>query len=440
MLNLNKINTQKLFNHMFASASKYGGLLIGGTFSILGFALQFAGDRAPTAFLVAGGMVLIAAKSTSQLGGNHLSQDGIPTFLDSVLEKDITARILNILAWLSYVLLISLYARTFGDYGAAFLPSSLQPVWVHILASAVLIAVTGIILMDATSVPRIEKWLILPTFGLLILFAAFGLRNIHSRTIETVAGESSLKPLIGGIVVYFVFQGFELFIDSSKVPKIKESSPTIFIFLTLGFMVILCAAVAFAAVVNLSKGTIRNYALAQIAGAYWGPNGFFLVAFAALVATFFAIYRTLGGIDHIGANFSIADSQSSRVMRNLSYESFERLFATIMLSIFLANLLDLESIAILGSAGFLLVQIIINTSNFLPHQKQGKSRLISGIFVVLFTSALIVLIRYLVQHLFPQFLLLCLMLILVVLTEFFIHSRTKGKIVKTDEISNSRMD
>ncbi len=42
---------------------------------------------------------------------------------------------LNVLLWLSYVVMLSLYALAFGSYGATFLPAAWQAIGKHVLIS-----------------------------------------------------------------------------------------------------------------------------------------------------------------------------------------------------------------------------------------------------------------------------------------------------------------
>lgn len=46
------------------------------------------------------------------------------TFLNHTLGAGMIAGSLNVLLWLSYVVMLSLYAFAFGNYGAMFLPAA----------------------------------------------------------------------------------------------------------------------------------------------------------------------------------------------------------------------------------------------------------------------------------------------------------------------------
>jgi hypothetical protein len=51
---------------------------------------------------------------------------------------------MNILLWISYIAMLSLYAYAFGSYSSAMFPESHQLVWKHILISSSILAIAGL--------------------------------------------------------------------------------------------------------------------------------------------------------------------------------------------------------------------------------------------------------------------------------------------------------
>ena len=99
-----------------------GGMVGGGIFAVLGLAVQLAHGGTPEAFALAGVVALLTTYSYAKLSVAYPSRGGTVTFLDRVFGAGMFTGSLNVLLWLSYVVMLSLYAFAFGSYGATFLP------------------------------------------------------------------------------------------------------------------------------------------------------------------------------------------------------------------------------------------------------------------------------------------------------------------------------
>ena len=103
-----------------------GGMVGGGIFAVLGLAVQLAHGGTPLAFALAGVVALLTAYSYARLSVAYPSRGGTVTFLDRAFGSGMVTGSLNVLLWLSYVVMLSLYAFAFGSYGATFLPDGWQ--------------------------------------------------------------------------------------------------------------------------------------------------------------------------------------------------------------------------------------------------------------------------------------------------------------------------
>jgi len=109
-----------------------GGMVGGGIFAVLGLAVQLAHGATPIAFTLAGIVALITSYSYARLSVAYPSQGGTVEFLNQAFGPGMFAGGLNILLWLSYIVMLSLYAYAFGSYAASFFPESSQLLWKHI--------------------------------------------------------------------------------------------------------------------------------------------------------------------------------------------------------------------------------------------------------------------------------------------------------------------
>lgn len=97
-----------------------GGMIGGGIFAVLGLAVQLAKGGTPVAFVLAGIIALITSYSYAKLSITYPCQGGTVEFLNQAFGTGIFTGSLNILLWLSYVVMLSLYSYAFGSYAASF--------------------------------------------------------------------------------------------------------------------------------------------------------------------------------------------------------------------------------------------------------------------------------------------------------------------------------
>jgi amino acid transporter len=113
-----------------------GGMVGGGIFAVLGLSVQMTRGAAPVAFMAAGLVAMATAYAYARLSVTFPGQGGTVTFLDQAFGSGLLTGTANILLWISYIVMLSLYAFAFGSYGAAMFPEGSRLVWKHVLISA----------------------------------------------------------------------------------------------------------------------------------------------------------------------------------------------------------------------------------------------------------------------------------------------------------------
>ena len=147
-----------------------GGMVGGGIFAVLGLSVELANGGAPVAFLIAGIVALVTSYSYVKLSVRFPSQGGTVAFLDRAFGSGLLTGSANILLWISYIVMLSLYAYAFGSYGASFFPAGEQLLWKHVLISGSIIAITGLNLLNAKLIGEVEDWIVLLKLVILSLF------------------------------------------------------------------------------------------------------------------------------------------------------------------------------------------------------------------------------------------------------------------------------
>lgn len=343
-----------------------GGMVGGGIFAVLGLAVQLACGGTPVAFALAGIVALLTTYSYAKLSVAFPSRGGTVTFLDRAFGVGLFTGSLNVLLWLSYVVMLSLYAFAFGSYGATFLPDAWHEAGKHVLISLGVVLITALNLLSAELIGKAEDWIVGLKIIILLLFVATGLAGINAAQINPGSWSPPLQLTAGGMIIFLAYEGFELIANTAQdVRNAAKTLPRAY-YVAVGFVIVLYVLVALVTVGNLSVDKIvaaKDYALAEAARPFLGQWGFTLIAVAAMLSTASAINATLYGAARL--SYCIAkDGELPAVLeRKVWGRPVEGLLITAGLTLFVANVFDLTSISTLGSAGFLLIFAAVNVAN-----------------------------------------------------------------------------
>lgn len=372
-----------------------GGMVGGGIFAVLGLSVQLAHGGAPIAFGLAGIVALLTAYSYARLSITFPSQGGTVEFLNQAFGSGIMTGGLNVLLWISYIVMLSLYAYAFGSYGATFLPEAIQPIGKHILISGAIILFTILNVMGSRAVGKSEKYIVAVKIAILFVFLGVGLWGMSTQhsTLPTWGG--SLNLIAGGMIIFLAYEGFELIANTAEnVRNPIKVLPRAY-YTAVGFVIALYVLIALVAVQNLPIKEIvaaKDYALAEAARPFLGNNGFNMIAVAALLSTGSAINATLYGAARISYVIAKEGELPKELEQNVWHRPIEGLLITSGVTLLIANLLDLSRIAIMGSAGFLLIFAAVNVSNARLSSVTKSRRWISIIGAAACLAALAVLI------------------------------------------------
>jgi len=322
---------------------------------------------APLAFALAGIVALVTAYSYARLSVRFPSQGGTVAFLDRAFGPGLFTGSANILLWLSYIVMLSLYAYAFGSYGASlFPPSSSQTLWKHVLISGSVIGITGLNLLSARLIGEAEDWIVLIKLAILVLFIATGLWGIDSGRLAPTAWPAPLHVVAGGMIIFLAYEGFELIANSAQDVRMPARTLPRAYYSAVGFVIVLYVLIAVVTVGTLPVMKIvdaKDYALAEAARPFLGQTGFLLIAVAAMLSTASAINATLYGTARLSYVIAKDGELPSALERKVWNEPIEGLLITAGLTLLVANSADLSNMSTMGSAGFLLIFAAVNGAN-----------------------------------------------------------------------------
>jgi len=388
--NMSKSSKESL-SYWEVTAIGVGGMVGGGIFAVLGLSVQLTSGGAPVAFLIAGVVALVTAYSYAHLSVTYPSQGGTVAFLDRAFGPGVLTGSINILLWISYIVMLSLYAYAFGSYGASFFPPDSQIVWKHILITGSVFAITGLNLLNARLIGEAEGWVVLLKVVILLLFIGVGIWGIDSARLAPPAWSSPLHLIAGGMIVFLAYEGFELIANTAQdVRDAARILPRAF-YSSVGFVILLYLLVATVTVGTLPVEKIvvaKDYALAEAARPSLGQTGFILIAIAAMLSTASAINATVYGAARLSYTIAKDGELPAALEKKVWGKPIEGLLITSGATVLIANLVDLSSISMMGSAGFLLIFAAVNAANVVLAEDTKSKRSLSLIGAGLCLGAL----------------------------------------------------
>ena len=410
-----------------------GGMVGGGIFAVLGLAVSLAKGGTPISFLIAGLIALITSYSYVKLSLSYPDRGGTVKFVNKGFGIGVFSGSINNLLWISYIIMLALYASAFGSYAPnLFELTNNKTIDTHIYSSSIIIIATAINYYSIKVVGKIESYAVILKLTILLVFACigtyglFGNSNIEQLSLEN--WESPISLLAAGMVIFVAYEGFELIANAAPdIINPLKNIPKAYYYSVI-FVIILYIIIAIITVGSLpfdKIATAQDYVLAEAAKPMLGKIGFAIITVAALISTFSAINASLYG----GSRVSYEIAQDDELPHELTSKLWNQpigLLITAIATIVLVNLLNLESISIAGSIGFLLIFAIVNFIGFKLSKKINGNNIIPFIG---FISCIIALITLVIQQYKTNF--TGILISLVIIISCIIFEFTYKKLSKT---------
>jgi len=410
-----------------------GGMIGAGIFSILGVSAQIAGHAMYISFIIAGIIALLCTYSYAKLGSKYPSAGGPVEYLVRGFGDNVLSGGFNILLWIGYVFALALYAKAFGGYAMTFLPSDTSGLWLNVFITMIILVFTGINFIGAKAVGKSEVVIVVTKVAILLVFVIAGFFFIDPSKLAFSNLPQTTNIFYGAAIVFLAYEGFGLITNTAEeMENPKKTLPRALYFAVIITMIIY-VLVSLTVLGNLPISDIigaKDYALAAAAEPFLGKIGFTIIAIAALFSTSSAINATLYG----GANVSYAIAKHGELPkifeRKIWGRSSEGLFITSLVVLFFANFLELDSIAMLGSASFLLIYGAVNLSHLKLYKETGAKPLIIVASVISCIIFFGVLIFYEINH-SPITLLILILVIFGCFTFEWFYRKISKRILKT---------
>ncbi|NHN24941.1 amino acid permease [Flavobacterium jejuense] len=376
-----------------------GGMVGGGIFAVLGLAVSLSKGGTPLSFFIAGILALLTSYSYAKLSLIFPDRGGTVKFINEGFGKTVFSGGINNLLWVSYIVMLALYASAFGSYAPNLLKLTSNTQFdFHIYLSAIVIVATIINYYSVAIVSKIESYAVIIKLIILLGFVGLGVYGLFGNPnvsqLALTNWETPLQLLTGGMVIFVAYEGFELI--ANAVPDIDNPNKNVpkAYYYSVGFVMLLYIVIAIVTVGSLPFAQIaeaQDYVLAEAAKPMIGKIGFTVITIAALISTFSAINASLYG----GTRVSYEIAEDDELPHHLTSKLWNQpigLLITAVITLILANTLNLESISTAGSVGFLLIFAIVNWIAFRLAKKINANKYIPLIGFVLCAIATIVLL------------------------------------------------
>lgn len=364
----------------------------GGIFAVTGLTIQLTRGAAPLAFIVAGGVALLTSYSYLKLTLRYPSGGGTITFLNRAYGTGLLTGASSILLCLSYVVLLAVYAFAFASYARSFLPADAHAFWHPVFLNSVVVALVVVNLVGPGLVIRSGNWMNLTKVLLLLLFVGAGLSTPVDWSRLAPSEFVSPVPLVAGAMVIFLnYEGFELIANAAR--EVRDPRKTLPIAYLGGVLLAMLLYVLIAIVVvgHLSVADVAkhsDYSLSVAARDFMGRPGFAVIGVAALLATSSAINATFYSSGRLVYTIARSGYLPAELERKVRGESIEGMLIFAGLTLVVGNFVPLGAIATMGSAGFLLIFLLVNLAAVKLYRETGGSRAISAAGVLATALAL----------------------------------------------------
>lgn len=353
-----------------------GGMVGAGIFSILGVVAETAGNAMWLSFAIGGVVALLSTYSYAKLGAVFPSAGGAVHFLVKSFGDGVIAGGVNLFMWAGYIISLALYAAAFGNYAATFATTTPSPMLVKSLAIGAVLVLTVVNALGAKVLGRSETFIVAVKVAILILFAGVGIWFISPERLAPTEWPAAKSILFGAGVLFIGYEGFGLVTNAAGDMRDPAKMLPRALYTSVILVIVIYLAVAVTVTGNLTTPQIaaaKDYALAEAAKPFLGEWGFRLIAVAALFSTASAINATLFG----SANVCYMIAKDGELPAGLARSEWKALtgglLATSATTIVITLLFDLSSIAMMGSAAFLLVYATVNAGHLRVLKQTGAN-------------------------------------------------------------------
>ncbi len=377
-----------------------GAMVGAGIFALLGEAGAVAGSAVWVSFLLGGVVAGLLGYVVAQLGATYPSGGGLITYLVKGYGPGHVSAVVSWLLYFAALIVTSMVALSFGNYGAALVTGGEgSTTWARVFTSVLVVAVAALNIRGTAAIDRIQSTVVIV---LLVVFAVFIVATFTQVDVSLLSRDTYPPPgtIISSIALtFFAYLGFAVVsYTAGDLPDPRRSLPRA-MFLALGITTVLYVLISIGVFGTLTVDEVianGDTALAEAARPVLGNAGYAMMAVAALLATASSVNANIYGA--VGSTKELAATGLFPPIfgRPGTFGSTRGLGISTAIVLVLANLVDLSSIASLGSIVALIIFLMVAVAG-LRLRAEAKINLI--VVLAAIVSTLVVLVVFAVTTL-----------------------------------------
>ncbi len=357
---------------IFSVAALGIGSMVGaGVFALLGEVGLYVGPNTWLVFVLSGIVALFSGYSYARLSAYSPTRGGVTDFFRLGFTSPRIERSFGILYMVTIVITLSLIGKAFGAYLSHVLHFPANSIWMNIFASGILILLTLLNLMGSKTVGRVEVLFVFIKLVILTGFIIAGSMTLKPQMLEvhTHASAPSFFAAMG--LAFFAYSGYGLMSCAAKDIKNPEKNMPRAFMLSISVTMVLYVILALVVLGNITPKILAEYsdtAVAQAAEPILGHWGFVMMSFAALIATASSITANIFSLFNISQEMGTTGTLP-KIFTIPMVKSTRGFYLLMFIVLMLANFFNLDSIANVASATFLMCYLGVFWVSIKIHKK-----------------------------------------------------------------------
>jgi amino acid transporter len=342
-----------------AVAIGIGGMIGGAIFSVLAVTIQLAGHLAFVSIILAGALALVTAHAYAGLSRGSERPRGLYACLRRARHPELVA-VTTWLLILGYVILLAVYALTFGEYAARFVGAG--RIVAHLAAIAVLGASWALNARGRVGSLVTQNVAVVGKIVCLLVIAGVGLLGWSSSRLTPLAGHEFAGVVAGAATIFVAYEGFELlsYDDELQNPRRTLPRPLYLSIVVVGLVYVLVAVGAQMLVGDSVIVAHREVWLAVVGQRALGTAGRWLATATVLFATSSAINATLFSTSRLVRDLSVAHELPAGLGRSRRGVPATGMWVLTVMAAGLAMAPGVTQVLAFGSLTFLVAFALVN--------------------------------------------------------------------------------
>jgi amino acid transporter len=404
-----------------------GSMVGAGIFALMGEAAALSGSAVWVAFIVAGCVALLTGHSYVALGIRYPSRGGIVEYFSRAYGTGLFSGGCSVISYISQVIGMALISLAFGKYAAMLIGIDLNlPLWERVMGSGLILVLSLVALIGTDIIARLQRTAVMIN---LLLLAGFTIVLADYFEPTRIAFDTwpAGTPVLGSLALtYFAYSGFSVIGNAADrmsnpardMPRAMYTTIGIVLVLYVGLALTITGVVSPHALVS-SKAMLLPIAARSI----FGEIGFTLLLISAVIATITCLNGGLFGVTNISFTLAQQGHLPQRFEKKIG-ASTRGLTISALLALIMMNFMSLATIALVGSATKLFVDLLVNYAAFRLVGGRGMQRILIVLSILACIGTILIWVLYTLERAPQTFMIFAAFVVISFLAEIVIQRYT----------------